>query len=111
MTRRIRLDVADTMKVCRWVEDHKDVLLGMQQIDAIRKMKKDIGILIGRPKFSEFERAVGIVRRKGGSASNRRDRSVVIAKALIGLMTSLGQTPPDDLLNVVREVETPDVQS
>lgn len=95
-----RMTMEDMVKITSWVTTHKADLPNHTLAQLRRMLKADTGINCQPSRLSQFERAAGFERPKGGTQLNKKDRSVVIAQVLRDLLVRLGTDVPDDLKDI-----------
>jgi len=98
----VRLGMPDQYKVMQWIESHRDVMTDHTQAQVMRMLKTDLNVAVSVSTLGNIEKAMGIVRVRGGVAGSpaRKDRAIVIANELVRLMKECGMVPSLDLVDV-----------
>lgn len=101
VVRTPQLTVTDMVKVATWMQENKDNLLNMSQLEVSRQLNAKYGIKLQARQVKEFEQAAGVHRVRGNGTGYRKDRVIMVANELIRLMNELGHSPNEFLVDIV----------
>jgi hypothetical protein len=94
------MTLTNQIAITTYLSQRKDELLKQSLVDWCRQIKTDLGIEVPSIRLSEFEKALGIDRPKGGCADYRKDRIVVLARFVTELAKSLGTEIPVEIKDI-----------
>lgn len=98
---RTNLSHAQFYRLCEWIKN-ADLTGCHTKREAARRAATGLGFDVSDSSIGNALETTGVELQAPEGAGKRRDRSVIVARALVEFMKQLGTTPPDDLVRVSR---------